>query len=114
MAAEKALLLASGPVRDGKQTYALLEEWAPSTVADKEPFDRDAALAGRTHALLHQPRPGTVGRFRLVVKPECRRRQAGIEMNGSALEQIDVAGERFWWAGDSGGSADSPVSPKSA
>ena len=32
-------------------------------------------------------------------------------MNDSELEPIDVAGERFWWAGDRGGSADSPPSP---
>jgi len=111
MAAEKSLLLASGPVRDGKQTYALLEEWAPQTAADAQPFDRDAAVARLTLRYFTSHGPATVGDFTWWSSLTTADAKRGIEMNGSALEQIYGTGEHFWWAGDHGVSADSPVSP---
>jgi hypothetical protein len=111
MAAEKALLLGSGPVRDGKQTYALLDEWVPPTAADREPFDRDAALARLTLRYFTSHGPATIGDFVWWSSLTTADTKRGIEMNGSAVEELDVAGERFWWAGDRGGSADPPVSP---
>ena len=45
MAAEMSCIIASAAPRGTKQTYALLDEFAPPTAADREPFDRDRALA---------------------------------------------------------------------
>lgn len=111
MAAEKNLLLGSGPVRDGKQTYALLDEWVPPTAADAEPLDRDTALAMLTLRFFTSHGPATIGDFTWWSSLTTADAKRGIEANGSELEQIDVAGERFWWAGDRGGSADPPPSP---
>jgi hypothetical protein len=111
MAAEMSLLIASGAPRDNKQTYALLDEFAPRTSADDQPFDRDAALEQLTLRYFTSHGPATIGDFTWwsgIGQSETKR---GIEANGAALEQIDVAGERFWWAGDRGGSADPPPSP---
>jgi len=109
--AEMSLLVASGTPRDGKQTYALLDEFAPPTATDLEPFDRDHALADLILRYYTSHGPATVADFTWwsgISGAETRR---GIAANGTALQSIDVAGEKFWWAGDHGGSADSRPSP---
>ncbi|HEY7025847.1 MAG TPA: winged helix DNA-binding domain-containing protein [Candidatus Limnocylindrales bacterium] len=111
MAAEKALVLGSGPSRDGKQTYALLDEFAPPSAADKQPFDRDAALAKLTIRYFTSHGPATIRDLVWWSSLTTADVKRGIDMNGPALERLDVGGEQFWWAGDRGGRADSPASP---
>ncbi len=112
IAAEMGCILASAAPRGTKQTYALLDEFAPPTAADKQPFDRDQALAALTLRYFTSHGPATIADFTWwsgVSQVETRR---GLAINGMALEPIDAAGERFWWAGDRGGSAaPAPVSP---
>ena len=111
MAAEMACILASAAPRGTKQTYALLDEFAPPTAADKKPFDRDRALAQITLRYFTSHGPATIADFTWwsgISQADTRR---GLAINGSAIEQLHVAGEHFWWAGDRGGSADLPVSP---
>jgi hypothetical protein len=109
--AEMSLLIASGPPRGNVPTYALLDEWAPQTARDKEPFDREHALAELALRYFASHGPATLADFTWwsgIGQAETKR---GLAMNGSDVEELNVAGERFWWAGDRGGSADPPPSP---
>jgi hypothetical protein len=111
MAAEMNLLVASAAPRGAKQTYALVDEWAPPSDADKLPFDRDRALLELTHRYFTSHGPATIGDFAWWSGIGAAETRRAIAANGSALEKLDVAGEEFWWATDVGGSADSPPSP---
>jgi hypothetical protein len=112
MAAEMSCILASAAPRGIKQTYALLDEFAPPTAADKQPFDRDHALAQLTLRYFTSHGPATIADFTWWSGISQADTKRGLAINGPALEQMDVAGERFWWAGDRGGSAAPiPVSP---
>src|SRR4051812_870610 len=112
MAAELSLLIASGPPSpEGKPTYALLDEFAPPTAQDLQPFDRELALKELTHRFFTSHGPATIGDFVWWSGVNGAATKRGIALNGPALESFDVAGEPFWWAGDVGGSADSPPSP---
>lgn len=111
MAAEMDCILASAAPRGNKQTYTLLDEFAPPTAADREPFDRDRALAALTLRYFTSHGPATIGDFTWWSGISQGDTKRGLAINATALEQMDGAGEHFWWAGDRGGSADSPVSP---
>ena len=111
IAAEMDCILASAAPRGSKQTYALLDEFAPPTAADREPFDRDRALAALTVRYFTSHGPATIADFTWWSGISQANTKRGLAINGAALEQIDVAGEHFWWAGDRGGSAGSPISP---
>ena len=106
-----ACLIASGSPRGRTQTYALLDEVAPPTARDRDPFDRDAALAELTRRFFTSHGPATTADFTWWCGVNGADTKRGIAANGSELEQLEVAGEKLWWAGDKGGSADSPVSP---
>jgi Winged helix DNA-binding domain len=111
IAAELNLLIVSGVPRGDKPTYTLLDEWVPASPRDSQPFDRDRALADLALRYFTSHGPASAADFTwwsgLTVADATR----GLSLNTPALESIDVAGETFWWAGDVGGSADSPVSP---
>jgi hypothetical protein len=111
MAAEMTCLVASGAPRGGKQTYALLDEFAPPGPRDVAPFDRDAALAELTLRYFTSHGPATVADFGWWSGIGARETQRGILANGTDMERLEVDREEFWWAGDQGGSADSPPSP---
>ena len=112
MAAELHLLIASGPPRPGnKPTYALLDEFAPLTKADRRPFERDGALAALTLRYFTSHGPATIPDFTWWSSLTAADARRGLDLNKTALERLDIAGEQFWWAGDVGGSAGSPVSP---
>ncbi len=112
MAAEMSLVIASGAPRpNNRHTYALLDDFAPPTAPDQQPFDRDRALAELTLRYFTSHGPATIADFTWwsgISQAETKR---GLAINGSAVEAIDVVGETFWWAGDVGGSADPPPSP---
>ncbi len=104
MAAEMACLIASGtPRANGTHTYALLDEVAPPTAADRRPFDRDRALADLTLRYFTSHGPATVADFTWWCGINQADTKRGLAINGSVLEELDVAGQRFWWAGISGG-----------
>jgi len=111
MAAEMSCILASAAPRGAKQTYALLDDFTPPTAADRAPFDRDHALATLTLRYFTSHGPATIADFTWWSGISQADTKRGLAINATALEQVDVAGERFWWAGDRGGSADSPDSP---
>jgi hypothetical protein len=113
IAAEMTCLVASAAPRGAKQTYALLDEWAPPTARDRETFDRDRALADLTLRYFTSHGPATVADFMWWSGVNGADTKRGIAANGSALASMDVAGETFWWAGDVGGSATlTPRSPR--
>ena len=112
MAAEMNLLIASGAPRPGnKYTYALLDDFAPPTAADKEPFDRDRALGNLTLRYFTSHGPATIGDFTWWCGISAAETKRGLDINKGTLETLSVAGEQFWWAGDQGGRADAPPSP---
>jgi hypothetical protein len=112
MSAELSGLMASGVPRGRQQTFALLDEWAPPTARDKQPFDREAAANDLVLRFFTSHGPATFGDFVWWSGLTIGDAKRGIAASGGALEELDVAGERFWWAGDRGGSADSPPSPQ--
>jgi hypothetical protein len=111
MAAEMSLLIASAAPRADKQTYALLDDWVPPTAKDAAPFDRDRALADLALRYFTSHGPATAGDFSWWSGLTMADTKRALAMSSSELESIDVGGQPFWWAGDMGGSADSPVSP---
>ena len=112
IAAEMNLLVASGAPRPGnKQTYALLDEFAPPTATDRQPFDRDRALASLTLRYFTSHGPATVGDFTWWCGISAADTKRGLDINNGKLETLSVAGEQMWWAGDRGGPADAPPSP---
>ncbi len=110
MAAEMSCLIASAAPRGTKQTYALLDEFAPATAADNGPFDRDRALRALTLRYFTSHGPATVTDFTWWSGISQADTKRGLAINGPALQPLDVGGERYWWAGDRGGSAAS-ISP---
>src|SRR3954453_21996617 len=104
MDAEMELLIASGAPRGGKQTYALLDEWAPPTARDKEPFDRDRALAELMLRYFTSHGPATIADFTWWSGLTAADTRRGLATNGSALESIDrrrhaLVGWRCGWIG---------------
>ncbi len=112
MAAELTALIASGTPRpNNKATYALLDEFAPPSAQDRQPFDRDRALAALTLRYFTSHGPATIPDYTWWSGLTAADARRGLDINAPTLELRDVAGEKFWWAGDVGGSADSPPSP---
>jgi len=112
MAAEMNLLIASAAPRpNGKQTYALLDDFAPPTATDQEPFDPDRALANLTLRFFTSHGPATIGDFTWWSGISAAQTKRGLDINTGKLEPLSVAGEHMWWAGDRGGRADAPPSP---
>jgi DNA glycosylase AlkZ-like len=111
MAAEMACLIASGAPRAGRtsrptdtHTYALLDEVAPPTAADNQPFDRDRALADLTLRYFTSHGPATIADFTWWCALNQADTKRGLQINGHALEELEVDGQRHWWGG--GESAD--------
>lgn len=105
MAAEMACLIANGTPRpNGTHTYALLDEVAPPTPADRQPFDRDRALADLTLRYFTSHGPATIADFTWWCGINQADTKRGLAINGSALTSLEVAGQRYWWTG--GESAD--------
>jgi hypothetical protein len=110
MAAEMACLIANGaPKPDGTHTYALLDEVVPPTATDRQPFDRDRVLADLTLRYFTSHGPATITDFTWWCALNQADTKRGLQINGSALEKLDVAGQLYWWGG--GESADPSPSP---
>lgn len=104
--AELDLVIASGGL-DGKvQTYASVGERAPAL----DHFDRDWALAELTHRYFTGHGPATIPDFTWWSSLTVADTKRGLEINevnGQALERIEVDGTSYWWAGGDG----DPTSP---
>ena len=96
MRAELDLVIASGGLEGKLQTYALVDERAPKL----DNFDRDWALAELTRRYFTSHGPATVPDFTWWSSLTAADTRRGIEINGSALERLDVGGTWHWWAGE--------------
>src|SRR5215212_4057677 len=86
MRAELDLVIASGGLEGKLQTYALVDERAPKL----DNFDRDWALAELTRRYFTSHGPATVPDFTWWSSLTAADTRRGIEINGSALERLDV------------------------
>jgi hypothetical protein len=92
--AELDLVIASGGLEGKVQTYALVDERAPKLDA----FERDWALAELTRRYFTSHGPATVPDFTWWSSLTAADTRRGIEINGAALERLDVDGTAYWWA----------------
>jgi len=99
MAAELQLVIVSGGLVGKVQTYALVDEVVPRLAR----FDRDWALAELTRRYFTSHGPATIADFVWwsgLTVADTRRGLAANGANGTGLEQLDVDGAAYFWAGD--------------
>lgn len=101
--AELDLVIVSGGLEGKTQTYASAEERAPRTPTDNADEDRDWALAELTRRYFTSHGPATIGDFAWWSGLTVADTKRGLSINGAALEQLNVDGTEYWWAGDSSG-----------
>jgi hypothetical protein len=94
MNAELEGVICSGPMRGAQHTYALLEEW----VAARPSLSDDAALAGLTRRFFEGHGPATLQEFTRWSSLKTVDAQAGLELVGTDLEKIEVAGHAHWFS----------------
>ena len=93
-------LLCLGPL-DGRQaTFVLLDEWAPASRAPAEPL---AELARRYFA---SHGPATAKDFAWWSGLTLREVRQATELAGPAIASVQVAGQDYWWAAESGPTAE--------
>jgi hypothetical protein len=106
MRAELDAVLCSGAPRGKKQTYALLEERAPTAPV----LDRDEALARLTRRYFTSRGPATLRDYARWSSLKVADARAGIERVATELEQTVVDGRTYWFGPRSRGS--SPRRPR--
>ncbi|HYY90136.1 MAG TPA: winged helix DNA-binding domain-containing protein, partial [Chloroflexota bacterium] len=87
-------VVCSGPKRGKQQTYALLEERVPPTPTR----DRDEALAELTRRYFTSHGPATLRDFAWWSGLTIKDGELGVALNGPALEQHSLDGQRYWCA----------------
>ena len=99
MAGELELVMVSGGLAGKAQTYALVDELVPPL----DHFDRDWALAELTRRYFTSHGPATIADFTWwssLTVADARRGLDATATNGAPMEQLDVDGKAYWWAGD--------------
>jgi hypothetical protein len=94
MEAECTGLICSGPMRGKQFTYALLDERARPT----KPFDRDDALRELSLRYFRTRGPATPQDFAWWSGLTVADANRAIDINGKALEPLDIGGRRYWSA----------------
>jgi hypothetical protein len=98
-------LICFGPVRGKQQTFALLDDWAPST----RELARDEALAELARRYFTSHGPATLQDFVWWSGLKVSDARAGLEMAASQLAQESLDGTVYWMTRDL--PALTPVSP---
>lgn len=93
--AELRALVCSGPPRDGRHTYVLVEETIPSAPADDAP--RDEAVARLAWRFFAGHGPATDRDMARWCSLGLREIRAGIAALGDRLGTVDVGGDALWF-----------------
>jgi Winged helix DNA-binding domain len=99
--AELDLVICSGGLEGKVQTYALVDERSPKL----DRFDRDWALGELTRRYFTSHGPATIPDFTWWSSVTVADTKRGLEINGPALDRLDIDGTTYWWAGDTTDSA---------
>jgi hypothetical protein len=97
MHAELEGLICSGPLRGKQHTYMLLEERVPRARA----LTRDEALATLARRYFTSHGPATVRDFSWWSSLTMADARRALEMAGSALESVEIGGQRYWAGSES-------------
>jgi hypothetical protein len=96
MSAELESLICSGASKDGKYTYALLDERVPL----KQSFTREEALGNLARLYFQSHGPATLQDFQWWSGLRIREASIALELSKSNLHSEKVGDETYWMAGD--------------